>query len=263
MYEIKITEGVPKASQHLIRDVFFLSKGRSLRLNKHFPWIKHKEKVYTVFIDEMRKFNTVATLTIREYSSSSASRLALIGMVCVANSWRGRGLSTQLLSKALAFAAEKKFDSLLLWTSQPHIYSKHGFESDTENSDTFCQVTLNPSGPRACVEFTIMNPNTSLGVPPFGKRLIHFKSEVAELIGVETENGITLAEWTGSMSAVLNLIEAAFPSIWNLNAPANAPIFYEIQKRKHNCTPLPAAIRMVRNMGVPIHTPYISILERI
>jgi predicted GNAT family N-acyltransferase len=254
---------VPSAARALIWDVFFASRQRGIDLPTHFPWIEQTIGTSCLTLSETNDGPVVATLVLRELDLPSESRCAMIGMVCVNQAWRGRGLSTRLLSDALAFAAEQQINSLLLWTTQPGVYSKHGFTSNTETCDTFGQVTVNSLRPRAQVKFSRNYPGTSRGLPPFGKQLIRFESDAAELIGVETAEGMALAEWTGFPPAVLDLIETVFPSTWNLNAPADAPIFDEINRRGYFYAPLPCAKRMVLHLSSPVCIPYISILDRI
>ena len=256
-----ISTGVPSGARALIWEVFFASRQRGIDLPTHFPWIEQNIGTYCLAFSEKSEGPVVATLVLREYDQSTGSRCALIGMVCVDKPWRGQGLSTQLLTNMLHFSADQKINSLLLWTGQPRVYSRHGFVSDT--CETFSRVTLDPLRPRAQVRFHRGPANTSRGLPPFAQQLIRFESNAAELIVMETTHEITLAEWKGSPSAALDLIEAALPTTWHLNAPADALIFDEIRKRGHSLMPLPCATRMVRNLGLPEHIPYISVLDRI
>lgn len=255
--------GVPSAARTLIWEVFFALRQRGIDFSTHFPWIEQAIGTYCLTLSETNDGPPLATLVLRELDLSSGSRCAMIGLVCVNHAWRGQGLSTRLISNALAFAAEQQIHSLLLWTTQPGIYSKHGFTSNTETCETFGQVKVNSSRACALVKFSKNHPGTSRGLPPFGKQLIRFESDTAELIGVETVEGMALAECSGSPSAVLDLIETAFPATWNLNAPADSPIFKEINRRGHLYMPLPCAKRMVLHLSEPSYIPYISILERI
>jgi len=258
-----VLPGVSSAARALIWDVFFASRRRGIDLPTHFPWIEQTVGTYCLTLSETNDGPVVAALVLRELNLLSGIRCAMIGMVCVDQAWRSQGLSTQLLSNALAFAVEHKYNSMLLWTTQPTVYSRHGFACEAENHDTFGRIAMNSSHLLAQVRFLKGNPETTRGLPPFGERLIRFESDAAELIGVETAHGLTVAEWSGSPAAVLDLIEAALPSMWNLNAPENAPIFSEITNRGHFYAPLPCAKRMVLHLGAPLSIPYISILERI
>jgi N-acetylglutamate synthase-like GNAT family acetyltransferase len=256
-----IFSGVPSAARALIWDVFFASRQRGIDLPTHFPWIEQTVGTYCLMLSEKNDGPVLATLVLREHNLLSGSRYAMIGMVCVDQAWRGRGLSTQLLVNLLTFAAEQEISSLLLWTGQPSIYSKHGFVPDS--CDSFGRVTLDPIRSRSQVGFTKIQGDTARGLPAFAQQIVRFESDAAELVGVETVQGMALAEWKGAMPAVLDLIEAALPETWNLNAFADASIFDEIRRRGHFYAPLPCAKRMVRHLNRPAYIPYISVLDRI
>jgi predicted GNAT family N-acyltransferase len=256
-----IFSGVPSAAQTLIWEVFFASRQRGIDLRTHFPWIETNVGTYCLALSETNGGPVVATLVLRKHNLLSVSRWAKVGMVCVDQAWRGRGLGKQLLNNILTFAAEQKIMSLVLWTGQPSIYKGHGFASDS--CDTFGQVTLHHLYKREPVRFSERHGSSNRGLPPFAQQLIHFESATAELIGLETSNGMSLAEWRGPLPKVLDLIESAFPTTWSLNAPAEAPIFEEIRNRGHLYTSLPGAKRMVRHLGIPAQIPYISVLDRI
>ncbi|WP_374537092.1 GNAT family N-acetyltransferase [Chitinimonas taiwanensis] len=260
---LSISSGVPCASRALVWEVFFASRQRGLDLSTHFPWIEQSFGTYCFTLSEEGAGTSVATLVLRMRNLLSGSRCAMVGMVCVDKAWRGQGLSARLLSSAITFAAEQKINPLLLWTTQPGIYSRYGFAPDTETCDTLGLVRLGHLRPRAKVKFAKRVPGPSRGLPPFGRQLVLFESDAAELIAVETAEGLALAEWQGSLPAVLDLIEAALPSTWSLNASADSSIFGVISERGHLYTPLPCASRMVKYLDMPVYTPYISILERI
>ena len=260
---LSIFTGVPSAAKALIWDVFFASRQRGIDLATHFPWIDQAAGTYCLTLSRKNDGLVVATLVLRELNLPFGIRCAMIGMVCVKQAWRSQGLTTQLLSNVINFATEQQINSLFLWTTQPGIYISHGFTFNTGTSDTFGRVNVDSLRSCSEVKFTKGNPTNTRGLPPFGKQLIHFESDAAEIIGVETTEGIALAEWRGSPPSVVDLIEAALPSTWNLNAPADAPMFDEINKRGHIYAPLPCAKRMVLHLGAPVSVPYISILERI
>lgn len=263
LVDLSIFTGVPSGAKALIWEVFFASRQRGFDLHTHFPWIDQKEGVYCFALSEVKSGTTVGVLVLRILDHFTESRCAMIGMVCVSQSWRGKGLSARLLSSVVTFATNQQIDSLLLWTTQPGIYHKHGFMSDTGTCDIFGRVTGNLMSSRARMRFSKESSWTYSGLPPFGKQLVRFESKDAELIVVETVEGLSLAEWMGSPSDALDLIETALPLTWNLNAPADTPILDEINKRGYSYVPLPSAERMVLHFGMPVYIPYVSILKRI
>lgn len=260
-FDSNVVAGVPLVAQALIWNVFFASRGRGVDIHTHFPWIDQGRNVHCIIVTERDRGELIATLVLREAVSDKTERYAMIGMVCVHKLWRCQGLSVQLMATALSFAIEQHIDSLLLWTRQPSIYRRHGFLPD--NRDGFGRVALNPLCPPSRVTFARRRAEKARGLPPFGRELIRFESAAAEVLVVETAKGVTLAEWRGSMRAVIDLAEAALPATWSLNAPTEAPIFEELSKRGHLYTPLSGATRMVRHLDKPVDLPFISVLDRI
>lgn len=256
-----ISRGVPVAARELIWDVFFRSRQRGISLSTHFPWIEQSIGTYCVLLSDAYRGAVLATLVLREVQLASLGRCAMVGMVAVDSAWRGQGLSRQLLTRALAFATEQQLATVVLWTGQPGIYKSHGFVPDA--CDSFGQVTLNNLRPRAQVRFSRGAPDAARGLPPFAQQLISVESSAAKLIAVETAQGVALAEWQGALPAVLDLIEAALPTSWGLNAQVDSQIFDEIRIRGHRYTPLPCAKRMLWHRSAPLAVPYISVLDRI
>lgn len=263
--KFSVSTSVTSGAKELIWDVFFASRQRGVDLPAHFPWIDQDRGTYCLTLSLRDSGHVLATLVLRIPDLPLGSRHAMIGMVCVEEAWRGQRLSSQLLSNAITIALNQSVDSLVLWTTQPSIYSSHGFKPDSEVCDTFGQVTLNNSILCSQLKFTKETTGIERGLPPFGHRLIQFKSDWAQVIVVETTSSLSIAEFTGTPTAVLDLIESVLPITHTLNAPLGSPIFDEIKRRGHSYTPLPCATRMVNHLGLgqPVLIPYISILERI
>ena len=260
LYEA-IIPGVPLAARALIWEVFFASRQRGVDLRTHFPWIEQSMDTHCLTLSEKEGGSAVASLVLRQRTHSPVGSCAMVGMVCVDLAWRGRGLATRLLRRAHAFAIAQQFPALVLWTGQPGIYRRHGFVPD--KCDSLGQVTLDPLRLRAHVKFSKGQSHAARGLPPFAERLVYVESAAAQLITLETACEVALAEWQGSLPAVLDLIEVALPTTWHLNAPADAPIFEELHKRGHSYTPSPCATRMSLHLGPPATIPYISVLDRI
>ena len=256
-----VVRGVPLAARTLIWDVFFTSRQRGVDLSTHFPWIEQSADTHCVKLSVSDGGPVVATLVLRQPHFATVGRYAMVGMVCVDRAWRGRGFASQLLTSAVAFSIEQQFAALLLWTGQAGVYKSHGFVLDA--CDSFGRVTSNPLRPRAKVEFTRVHPDASRGLPPFAQKLISVESAVARIVVVESAQCLALAEWEGSLPAVLDLIEATLPTSWGINAPIADPIFEEIQRRGHKYTSLLCAERMVLHLAAPVPLPYISVLDRI
>jgi len=260
-YIFSTFSGVPIAARELIWNIFFASRNRGVDLSTHFPWIEEESETYCLTLSEKNKGPILATLVLREINLYPGLRYGIVGMVCVDESFRGQGLCSRLLVNLRKFSLDKKITSLLLWTREPSIYIKQGFVIDT--SDNFGQITFNPLRPLANIDSIKVHPVHNRGLPAFAQKLIHYDCDLAELIVAETAQGVTVAEWEGAPSAVLDMRESTLPLAGNLNAPANASIFYEISKRGHIYTPFPSSSRMVLHLDKKINLPYISVLDRI
>jgi predicted GNAT family N-acyltransferase len=254
---------VPASARALIWDTFFVSRKRGVDLLSHFPWIEQESHVVCLSLFDLSGGVCVATLVLRSNTPWAKTPYAMLGMVCVDPAWRGRGYCTQLLSHTTDFAARNSIHSIVLWTTQPGLYAKFGFAEDTDVCDTYGRVEINPQRRREPVEYVRADMDASVALPPFGRQLIRFQSRNAEVISVETPDGLVVADWKGEISDVMGLIESALPSAWGLNAPAASLVHDELTRRGHRYRPLPCATRMVRHTGRPERIPYISILDRI
>lgn len=260
---LSINAGVPNSAKELIWNVFFASRQRGIDLDTHFPWINQTDGIHCIAISESKATPIVATLVLRVLNIVPGILCAMIGMVCVANNWRRQGLSTNLLNNINTICESQKIKSLVLWTGQPAIYQSHGFEIDLEVCDAFTLVNGKPLQQENKINYKIIAANKHRGLPPFAEKLFQIESHDAELMAIKTPQGMAVAEWSGSLDSVLDLIDSALPATWNLNAAANDPIINALLSRGHACTSLPCAKRLIRHIDKPITLPYISVLDRI
>jgi predicted GNAT family N-acyltransferase len=256
-----IFSGVPRKARELIWDVFFMSRKRGIDLPTHFPWIEQEQTTNCLMLSDAKDGATIATLVLRKQTLPSEISYGMIGMVCVDPAWRGCGFSARLLSNTIEFASEQQIHALVLWTGRPGIYSSHGFLSDA--CDNFGRIEFDSLRLRKQIMCSQRRIVSNRGLPPFAQQLVLFKSDEAEIIVIEMEQGIALAEWKGPLTAVLDLIDATLPATWHLNTPSNSPIIEGLSKRGYFYTPLPASQRMVRYIDKAVNIPYISVLDRI
>src|SRR6218665_3868352 len=109
----------------LVWEVFFASRGRGLHLTRHFPGL---DRVLPGQWFTLAKVgDTVAGgLCVRE-ARDATGRVGSLGLVCVAPSFRGQGISAALLQRAIAEARKRGLAALRLWTGKPGVYQGHGF----------------------------------------------------------------------------------------------------------------------------------------
>lgn len=269
--EIILTKGIPEPCCQLIWNVFFASRGRGINLSTHFPWIDTADDVFCLAIRDPRSAiveKTIATTIIKSTKTKAGVRLGLVGLVCVAEEWRGKGLSSRLISDAIDFARKVDLDALVLWTQKPEVYTGHGFVPD--NQELFGHVERVLSR-RLNVKFTTkMWPElgelkSQRGLPAFavGGRLI--SAESAEVIVLDSPNGVTVAEWHGSDTAVADLLENALPNQWRLNVNEKNSLVVELSKRNFKIDLKAGSLRLVKNLknSSLLTLPEINLLDRI
>ena len=166
------------------------------------------------------------------------------------------------MENVISFARKENFDALVLWTTQPGIYTKHGFLLDS--NEIFVKVRKKKtSDNRLPTPYSIEKIEQSRGLPPFAQSSFCIRGQTASLLAVNTKNGITLGEWKGTDEDVINLAATALPPTWNLNSDKFNTITETLKQRGHSIDPLPCAQRLVLFTKKQFHIPYITILDRI
>jgi N-acetylglutamate synthase-like GNAT family acetyltransferase len=260
--------GASEAARALFWDVFFSSRGRGVSLQAHFPWLEDTSEVTCLEIRDPANFErSIAALIIRTIRLPSTESVGLIGLVCVESTWRGRGLSVELMSNAIDHAKHVGLPALVLWTLNPGIYEQHGFCIDDQD------LTGNISRPQAravSIEYVrdiwpgSANHDHKRGLPPFASSGQRLKSDRAELILVGSESRVTLAEWSGTDSDVVDLIETVILEPWILNIRAHDALIAELTKREFKVDVVPGALRMIKRLSDNfLALPPIKLIDRI
>lgn len=271
-WQYSVYEGVPPAARELIWEVFFKSRGRvGIDLTTHYPWIDEKAGVTSILIMSghgQEHSTAVATLVVKEETLVDDKKVGLVGFVCVNEALQGRGLGRKLVSKAIEVGKDKSFNMLVLWTNKPDVYVKHGFAVDSEDwygnvwkrtehgaGRPFCH---DPSGLR-------IDDISPLGIPAFAKRVLVFSNDTASITVLQTNQGYTLAAWSGNWGSVFEIIERILPNSWNLNAPANSDIYTRLESHGYNFDFAVGSQRMINNLASKDEPclPYIPLLKRI
>lgn|GEM_PF-520927 len=262
--------GLPSHAQALAWNVFFQSRGRGIDLLTHYPWVDDTASITSIVVETGagNEKAAVAALVLKQESLPDGRNIGLVGLVCVSPEFRGRQLSSRLLSAAAEVARNKSLDALVLWTNKPDVYINHGFAVDSE--DRYVMVssraedgiarTFRPDP--AGIEAT---DRSDRGVPAFATRVLVFDSGDASITVLPAMQGYTLADWTGDWEAVFQLIERVLPDRWNLNAPAGSTIFDALGKRGYRQESAPGPLRMIHALSGQRATdlPYIPLLNRI
>lgn len=268
---ITVHQGVPSAARALIWEVFFRSRGRGISLPVHYPWIETSAGVTTILVNGglgQDPATAAAALVIKEETFADGATVGLVGLVCVDEALRGSGLGHRLVSAALDVGRDKALDALVLWTSKPDVYRKHGFVVDSEDrygtvwkrtqggvAKAFC---FNPPG----IEVRDLSEN---GVPAFAKSVLVFSTHSASITVLPTMQGYTLADWQGDWDEIFQIVDRVMPDSWNLNAPTPSAIYAEMDRRDYHSELPSASLRMIADMTGKhaAGLPYIPLLNRI
>jgi GNAT superfamily N-acetyltransferase len=229
----------PSASSEfldMVWTVFFRERGRGLTLGVHFPWLADPGGAHawlaTIHDDRPQ---LLAGLVVKRHFNRLDT--ASIGLVCVRADKRGQGLSQSLLSGAVAGANALGMTCLTLWTGKPSVYLKHGFEIWDQSVFGWVRTTVEraPSTmglPRRLSWPDAEERNTrNRGLPPFsvgGYRLIDAFDRGHAVVVVDVDGPI-VAEWDGDVVAVAQMLRAALPATWRLNALHNDPLIAALQ----------------------------------
>lgn len=252
--KVIVTSGVPESVRILLWDVFFFSRGRGLSLTVHFPWLDNPSDVFCVSIpspefSDARKI--IAALVIKKVSISDR-RIGLVGLVCVAEEWRGKSLSSRLILEATKLACTIELDALVLWTQKPDVYISQDFVVDSQ--EFFCQVDNKKIRKLELTFASEVWPDLSAignqqGLPSFAKSGRRVSTKDASAIVVDGQNGsVTLVDWAGKVKDVVDLIEISLPSKWGVNIADSNELIVELRKRSFEVDIKPAAVRMVKKL---------------
>ncbi|MDR0188780.1 GNAT family N-acetyltransferase [Pseudomonas yamanorum] len=265
-----ISSGVPESARQLFWEVFFSSRGRGIDLLTHFPWMSCVEKVSCVEIkDSSVSDETIAALVIRTLDVSKDVSVGLIGLVCVDEKSRGKGLASSLMSSAIKFGEHQNLAALILWTQKPEVYTGQGFITDER--DRFGHIQLMQEQ-RSTLAYTTRDwPDSSYageaerGLPPFATGGQMISSENAGIIVLVAGGGLSIADWFGREKDVVDLIRASMSDRCSLNVGEEDSLISELEEQGLEFDLSPAAIRMVRYLGVaaPVELPKIKFLDRI
>lgn len=266
-----LNNGIPHLTQMLIWDVFFASRGRGISFSAHFPWAESNPNIISLAINPISQKNdkrTIAALIIKPQQINNGDLIGLVGLVCVAEAFRGQGLCARLLSKAIETGARNSFKALVLWSQKPSVYAGHGFSIDEQE---FHGQVETGSKPDFALDFsTAPWPTTycnkmGRGLPAFALGGKLFISDHAKAIVLETKTGFSVAEWQGDPSSVTDLLEHALPKQWSLSINPNDPLLAELRARNFLCSLKPGAVRMIKTISSieSAAIPKIGMLDRI
>ncbi|SDH22073.1 GNAT family N-acetyltransferase [Janthinobacterium sp. YR213] len=242
---ITLSTVASEALKALFWEVFFQSKNRGVTLQRHFPWLSAAPN--GVILAEARIGTvTVGGLVLREKQyqlGERTLRIAMIGLVCVAQRERGKGIANSMLEAIVAHAREQQFDYLTLWTSQYSVYEKHGFQvadrwmygwvRGGEGND---QQPFEPD--------SNLVPDTSLPLPPFARAVYCYRDPVCSMVVLEDTHGAIVTAYDGLPAAAASAMVRHLPSCWRLNVLAQDAILHELQLHGRTLELAPVRLQM-------------------
>lgn len=270
---ININLGITADARLLIWNIFFESRNRGVSLEAHFPWINNLADLYCISVDQYRSEkmpSTIACLVLKVVhglQNKHHNKIGLIGLVCVAEAYRGRGLSTLLLTESIKLASHINLDGLVLWTQKPGVYTKHSFTIDKE--DTFKIIEKSASNQPSSVKYItqswsdLTSADNTIGLPPFAISGIKIVSAAASAIILETQTIPTVTGWNGLPADVADLLVAAIPQRWGMNLNEQDNLNTELVKRDCAIQIAGNTFRMVRKLTDSAYIPDIKFLQRI
>jgi predicted GNAT family N-acyltransferase len=269
-FEVCDSDWIPGSAISLIWQVFFSSRNRGVSPEFHFPWIHDQSGLTCVRVvtrvDQTQA--TVAALVLRHRRLATGKKVGLIGLVCVAENFRGMGLSTRLIKQAIELARSQELAHLVLWTTKPDVYRYLGFGVDS--TDVFGPVKRRLSTPSGAgrvnkTEALQVDLIQLAGAPAFANQVVRYSSANGATLSVcKSDRTETLVEYSGPLSSVVDLIGQVMPDTWTLNVLDHDPLIDLLNRSGYETALKPSSVRMTlplaNDEGLTAAIPF---LERI
>ena len=139
------------------------------------PW--HRASTPFARFDGDRAVAHVGVLSIPLVLAGQQVEAAGIHAVCTHPDYRGRGYNRQLMEEALAYC-DSRFDTALLFTDEPAIYTRYGFRPVTEHLFSTAAPAVRGGAPLRRLSGTAAEDLALL------KRLFQNRVPVSEVLGV-------------------------------------------------------------------------------
>jgi GNAT superfamily N-acetyltransferase len=252
---------VSPGAASLIWKEFFASRGRGIDWETHLPWaqIGGSGCAGVLCASVVGGFTTVAALLIRNLPGTAT---AMIGCVCVDPSFRGYGLSGDLIELAAGTLPGAGVAQLVLWTTKPGVYERAGFVVAAQERGV--SLELPPMRSDVAVRLApwptkAMNPEFKIGLPPYATAGWSATTTSAHLVFVDTPKGPALLDYEGANEAVLKAMAVARPGTWSVTIGSDIPLLREAISRGFCRVDDPGPITMHRaliaNAAPPASVP--------
>ena len=259
------------AAQELMWQVFFKSRHRGISLIRHFPWINSVDGVYCISIQDVSnldKNKIVATLAMKQEVAADGMPYGLIGLVCVDEKFRGNGLSSLLIERAIQAGSNLNWGALVLWTQKTGVYQNHGFVIDGRELFAYVSNELTTVFDKEFESRFVDKADEFIspaGLPGFATALLQIKVESIRVSVLKTESGYCIADWEGTDNEVANFLINVMPKNWGINYLRSDGLISVLRDRGLDLQTVSRASRMVRKLANSVSADYgyIRILNRI
>lgn len=247
---ITLSSSGSPALKALFWEVFFRSRQRGVSLERHFPWLSSASPSVT-FAEARIGGMTVGGLVLRELCSTlegKTVRVGMIGLVCVAPPYRGRGVANRLMAAAIAHAGEQGLDGLTLWTSKHAVYEKQGFAT-LDRWMYGCVCDASGAGEQAFHPGSELLPDDTLPLPPFARAVYRHAGQEASIVVLADEHGAIVTAYEGQAAAAAQAMVRLLPPCWRLNVLAQDPLVAELAMLGKTVAVAPSQLQMWRTLN--------------
>ena len=224
MWQVRFTRTGDPRYLDLVWNEFFVSRGRGLALEAHFPWML-RPGPRVLYAELLEGDELVGGLVLRDSSPCvpGIGPVASVGLVCLREGHRGKGLSRILLAEAIGRGRRDGFAALTLWTGKPGVYEALGFR--VADRSLFGWVD-NPRGDAGRDPFAqgAAGAGPARPLPPFARELVVLAEGEAYCAVAGAGTGPIVVEHRGAAAAVTGILGRHLPRRWRLNASLGDPL---------------------------------------
>jgi GNAT superfamily N-acetyltransferase len=260
---VKIETIAPPSYRELIWETFFTTRGRGVSLETHFPRLDHEDanRWYALAFDGDKVIGGVCV----DASLPEKSLIASVGLVCVGQSYRRKGISKSLMHVVTEHARLRGYVALRLWTSTPEVYRGLGFE--TADTAVFGYIEK----PTYLGTDQLVLPEQSqwpsaqdcrrAGLPPFAKSATTWKASTATVVTIDDGTGSIVAEWEGATVDVVDLMKNVLPLRSRLNALRNDTLPRVLKRFGWKCMLKDVNLQMILPLNTGLSTRQLAAMH--
>lgn len=249
--------------EKIIWDEFFLKKNRGVSLRYHYPFLYTNSREYYNII--VRHSEKVVGGLILQINSSADGLYGAIGMVCIKEAFRGKGLFNILFESTLNFSKQHSIHKLVLWTSKHDLYKNFDFVKKTQ------EVLLLPSTGSNCqkLKWTLSDGKEFdlINKPPYATNLSTLLLRNNTIGLFKDKIGTVIFDYQGKPQEINDIIHSfTCKEMIKIIISENDELFKFIIKNTERVEVIKEQTEMWwvdDSQGKLVSKPYISLLDRI